>query len=96
MPQNFSFSRKAAYQYGWDWGPRILTVGIWKPVNLFCFNHSEIKYAFVQHEPITKDITSVKANITAQFKHLNPNYSYSMAVQFIKPAGKPPLSAKIK
>lgn len=30
LPQNYSFSRKAAYQYGWDWGPRILTSGIWK------------------------------------------------------------------
>lgn len=32
LPQNFSFTRKPAYQYGWDWGPRILTVGIWKKV----------------------------------------------------------------
>lgn len=30
LPQNFSYTRKPAYQYGWDWGPRILTVGIWK------------------------------------------------------------------
>lgn len=30
LPQNYSFTRKAAYQYGWDWGPRILSVGIWK------------------------------------------------------------------
>ena len=30
LPANYSFTRKAAYQYGWDWGPRILTVGIWK------------------------------------------------------------------
>jgi beta-mannosidase len=30
MPANYSFSRKAAYQYGWDWGPRLLTLGIWK------------------------------------------------------------------
>ena len=26
------FSRKAQYQYGWDWGPRFVTAGIWKPV----------------------------------------------------------------
>ena len=29
-----SFTRKAQYQYGWDWGPKILTCGIWKPVYL--------------------------------------------------------------
>lgn len=30
LPANYSFTRKAAYQYGWDWGPRVLSVGIWK------------------------------------------------------------------
>jgi len=28
------FTRKAAYHYGWDWGPKLLTCGIWKPVRL--------------------------------------------------------------
>ncbi len=28
------YTRKAAYQYGWDWGPRFVTIGIWKPVRL--------------------------------------------------------------
>ncbi|MEF9949990.1 MAG: glycoside hydrolase family 2 protein, partial [Mucinivorans sp.] len=28
------FTRKAPYNFGWDWGPRFLTVGIWRPVAL--------------------------------------------------------------
>lgn len=28
------FIRKAQYQFGWDWGPRLVTCGIWKPVHL--------------------------------------------------------------
>ena len=28
------FTRKSQYQYGWDWGPRFVTCGIWKPVKL--------------------------------------------------------------
>jgi beta-mannosidase len=28
---NRLFTRKAAYHYGWDWGPRFVTCGIWKP-----------------------------------------------------------------
>lgn len=28
------FTRKAPYNFGWDWGPRLLTVGIWRPVEL--------------------------------------------------------------
>ncbi|MGH8126444.1 MAG: glycosyl hydrolase 2 galactose-binding domain-containing protein, partial [Rhodanobacteraceae bacterium] len=29
-----TYVRKAAYQYGWDWGPRIVTAGIWQRVEL--------------------------------------------------------------
>jgi beta-mannosidase len=28
------FTRKAAYQYGWDWGPKLVTAGVWKPIVL--------------------------------------------------------------
>ena len=29
-----NFVRKAQFGWGWDWGPRLPTVGIWKPVTL--------------------------------------------------------------
>lgn len=32
LPYNYSYSRKSAYHYGWDWGPRLVTAGIWKNV----------------------------------------------------------------
>ena len=28
------WARKAPYHYGWDWGPRFVTSGIWRPVAL--------------------------------------------------------------
>jgi beta-mannosidase len=28
------FTRKAQYHFGWDWAPKMLTCGIWKPVTL--------------------------------------------------------------
>jgi len=31
---NGSFVRKAPCHFGWDWGPTVLTVGIWRPVRL--------------------------------------------------------------
>lgn len=36
--QTANYVRKAAYQYGWDWGPRIVTEGIWQPVHLDSWN----------------------------------------------------------
>ncbi len=32
MPDNRVFSRKAQYESGWDWGPKLNTCGIWKSV----------------------------------------------------------------
>jgi beta-mannosidase len=37
------FVRKAQYQFGWDWGPRFVTAGIWKPVQLKFWNSAKIK-----------------------------------------------------
>lgn len=32
--QTSVFTRKAPYQYGWDWAPRYVTMGIWRPVSI--------------------------------------------------------------
>ena len=32
LPDRRAFTRIAPYQQGWDWGPKLLTCGIWKPV----------------------------------------------------------------
>lgn len=37
------FVRKAQYQFGWDWGPRFVTAGIWKPVQLKFWNSAKIE-----------------------------------------------------
>lgn len=43
MPESpRSFVRKAQYQFGWDWGPRLVTAGIWKDVELEFWNNAKI------------------------------------------------------
>jgi len=45
------FVRKAQYQFGWDWGPRFVTAGIWKKVQLKFWNSAKIeniKYSQIQ------------------------------------------------
>ncbi|MFZ4927736.1 glycosyl hydrolase 2 galactose-binding domain-containing protein [Chryseobacterium sp. Mn2064] len=43
MPESpRSFVRKAQYQFGWDWGPRLVTAGIWKDVKLEFWNNAKI------------------------------------------------------
>ncbi|TXB66512.1 beta-mannosidase [Phaeodactylibacter luteus] len=38
------FSRKAPYHYGWDWGPRFVTSGIWRGVQLLGYSCVRIQH----------------------------------------------------
>lgn len=40
------FARKAGYHFGWDWGPRLVTSGIWRPVRLESWNGVRISDVF--------------------------------------------------
>jgi beta-mannosidase len=48
------FTRKAGYHYGWDWGPRLVTSGIWKPVKLKLWNTIKISDVFIKQTKISK------------------------------------------
>lgn len=48
------FTRKAGYHFGWDWGPRLVTSGIWKPITLRSWNHLKIEDVFIQQDSINE------------------------------------------
>jgi beta-mannosidase len=58
------FTRKAAYHFGWDWGPRFVTCGIWRPVKIRTWDEAMIKDVNV----ITKFISEKKAIIEVQLE----------------------------
>ena len=53
------YSRKAPYSYGWDWGIRLATSGIWRPVTLELYDAARIEDYFVHQEAISKDLAKV-------------------------------------
>jgi beta-mannosidase len=55
------YTRKAPYQYGWDWGPRFVTEGIWQPVHLDTWDALRIDNFHIHQEKITSDMASVIA-----------------------------------
>ncbi|WP_326984553.1 glycoside hydrolase family 2 protein [Chryseobacterium sp. MYb264] len=50
-----SFVRKAQYQFGWDWGPRLVTTGIWKDVKLEFWNSAQLENVKIEQKVLTKE-----------------------------------------
>ena len=76
---NKSYVRKAAYEAGWDWGPNIVTCGIWRPVYLQCWEDERIADLGIQQSDITiqaahinvdvRVLSTVKANATLKVEY---------------------------
>jgi len=58
------FSRKAPYHFGWDWGPRLVTSGIWRPVYIKMYDKAVIENLLITRDSLGKD----KAKLTATFE----------------------------
>ena len=55
-----TYVRKAAYEYGWDWGPTFVTSGVWRPVHLEAWDEARIS-----------DLHVRQLDVTAALAHLN-------------------------
>jgi beta-mannosidase len=60
------FTRKAQYQYGWDWGPRFVTTGIWRPVVIRAWDDAVIDHVTILQQKQEKDLAKITCII-----HLN-------------------------
>ncbi len=56
------YTRKAPYQYGWDWGPRFVTSGVWRPVKLRVWDDARIADLNI----VQNNVTSEAADLTAE------------------------------
>lgn len=57
------FTRKAGYHFGWDWGPRLVTSGIWRKVCLKAWDNLKIDDLRVVQELRTAKSARLKAEL---------------------------------
>ena len=57
------YNRKAPYHFGWDWGIRIVQMGIWKPVTLSLYNTARISDFHVKQEAVTEEKAKINNEI---------------------------------
>ena len=65
------FSRKAPYHFGWDWGPRLVTSGIWRPIVLRAWDQAIIEEVIIEQKELSEKnatiVFDIKFNVTRPF-----------------------------
>ena len=83
------FTRKAGYHYGWDWGPRFVTSGIWRPIQLKAWSNVKIEDLFIKQ----KSIDSKVANLEAQLE-VNATVEGHKTIEIFVDNNKEPVVSK--
>ena len=63
------YVRKAPYQFGWDWGPRFVTAGIWKEVKLRFWNSAHLESVSYSQEELSDKVALLKIKSTVKCEY---------------------------
>ncbi|RRU21914.1 glycoside hydrolase family 2 protein [Stenotrophomonas sp. 278] len=58
-----NFVRKPGYHFGWDWGPRYVTAGIWRPVMLDSWDAQRITDVAVQTQALDETRATLQVDV---------------------------------
>lgn len=74
------YSRKAQYHYGWDWGPRLVTAGIWKSIRLEGWSNPRIQSVYFATKSISKDSATLDVEVAIE-RTSNHEQTYTITVE---------------
>jgi beta-mannosidase len=57
------YIRKASYHFGWDWGPRLVTSGIWRPIVLEAWNCVKIENVQVEQKNVSAKNADIQTTV---------------------------------
>ncbi|WP_455947766.1 beta-mannosidase [Lelliottia jeotgali] len=80
-----NFVRKPGYHFGWDWGPRYVTAGIWRPVTLGSWDAQRLTALAVQTR--TLDATRADLEITVEIESAAVG-SAAVQIEVLDPEGR--------
>ncbi|MDX1942005.1 MAG: glycoside hydrolase family 2 protein, partial [Saprospiraceae bacterium] len=68
------YARKAPYHFGWDWGPRIVTSGIWRPVKLVEWDNIILDEIQIYQKSLSEEQAILQANVITR-GNFDANYT---------------------
>jgi beta-mannosidase len=60
------FIRTAGYKYGWDWGPKLVTVGMWRAVHMEAWDEIRITDFHIEQRSVTPERALLAAMIDVE------------------------------
>ncbi|MES2037388.1 MAG: glycoside hydrolase family 2 protein [Pseudomonadota bacterium] len=61
-----NFARKPGYHYGWDWGPRYVTTGIWRTVKIVSYDDLLLQDFHIQQDRLNAQSAELQAKFDVQ------------------------------
>ena len=89
-----TYVRKAAYEYGWDWGPTFVTSGIWREVRLEAWDSARISDFAIHQRDVSREVAHLDAQVEVEATKAGPArisvdyWGHAAALE-----GKPPSSS---
>lgn len=99
------YTRKAGYHFGWDWGSRLVTSGIWRPVYLKARDEARIESLQIVQQEVQDDVAKFTAMVEVESEknkkasiHLDVNGELlaSTSIRLHKGIGTYPVDFEIK
>ena len=77
-----AYARKAQFHFGWDWGPKFTTAGIWKAVRLEAFDSKPVEKIFTP--PLKVELVQQPDQYgTSFYFKINGNATYMKGANYI-------------
>ncbi len=87
-----TYVRKAAYEYGWDWGPRFVTSGIWRPARLEIWDDARIANLHIRQ----RDVSAAVAHLSAEVEVLaSTDVAAEVTVQYERAGSRDQMARRV-
>lgn len=81
-----NFVRKPAYHFGWDWGPRYVTAGVWRQVHIDSWDDERITDLAVRTDALDADRAAL--SVLLQVEHSAAAGKVPVALEVLDPEGR--------
>jgi beta-mannosidase len=65
-PQGRAWVRKEPCNFGWDWGPVLITCGIWRGISLEALNHARLRDVLILQDHSAPNRVTLSFQVTAE------------------------------